>query len=59
MFNTKNQDAILVNKKDYKVGMGRSVYAVGGGLDNIKANVYLKGSDRFDTLKKVVKRIEL
>lgn len=39
--------------------MGRSVYAVGGGLDDIKANVYLKGSDRFDTLKKVIKRIGL
>ncbi|MBU5225265.1 N-acetylmuramoyl-L-alanine amidase [Clostridium senegalense] len=57
--NVNKKDSILAHKKDYKVGMGRSVYAVGGGLDDIKANVYLKGSDRFDTLKNVIKRIGL
>lgn len=39
--------------------MGKSVYAVGGGLDDIKANVRLKGSDRFDTLKVVCEKIAL
>lgn len=39
--------------------MDRSIYEVDEEVDDIRINMYLKGSDRFDTLRKVIKKIEL
>lgn len=58
-FSSLGEDGKALNVKDYKVGMGVSTWCVGGGLDNIKANAYLKGSNRFETLKAVCKKINL
>ncbi|MGL4730313.1 MAG: N-acetylmuramoyl-L-alanine amidase [Clostridium sp.] len=57
--NVNKQDSILVDKKDYKVGMGRSVYAVGGGVNDIKSNIHLQGNDRFITLQIVCRKMRL
>lgn len=58
-FTSLNEDGKAMNVKDYQVETGVSVWAIGGGLDNIKANVRLKGKNRFETLKAVCKKINL
>lgn len=50
------EDCICVDHTQYKKGMGKSVYSV-GGLTGIEANVYLRGKDRWETLHKVLDRI--
>lgn len=58
-FTSLGEDGKAISVKDYKEGMGVSVWAVGGGLDNVKADVRIKGTNRFETLKAVCKKMRL
>ena len=58
IMNGSNEDCICVSDNDYKTGIGKSVYAVGGSLKNkIKADVYLYGKNRYETAYSVLNRI--
>lgn len=41
------------------MGMGRNLYKVSGELDNVKVDARLYGSDRFNTLQFVCRKIGL
>lgn len=51
------EDCKCVTEKEYKNGMGKSVYCVGlARVEN--CNVILQGVDRWDTLKQILKRLK-
>ena len=56
-FTSLNEDGKAMHVNSYTKGMGTSVWAVGGGLDKVDANVRFSGKNRFETLKAVCKKI--